>query len=124
MHSPQLSAWGAEASFDGIAHILCRLPLKPGTASANSTQGMGITIANLWPSIHLTVGAHCQTIHIDATKTRVPRLYSIKPYIAGSIDTIQYITLTTMAEQGVERMYHNCKTTLFMDEVDGALHAQ
>ncbi len=40
------------------------------------------------------------------------------------MDSIEYFTLTTHAEEWIERVYHDGKSLLLVDEVYSALHTQ
>src|SRR5262249_39834003 len=46
------------------------------------------------------------------------------PYVPRGMDAVHDWTLATMTEQPVQRMCDNCQATLFVDQIDAALHAQ
>ena len=85
---------------------------------------MGITVADLRPSIDITIGAHGYAIGADTTKAGVPRLDTVKPNIFAGEDAIQYLALTAMAKEGVERMRHDGQSSLFVHQLNGFFNAQ
>src|SRR5450755_2962602 len=85
---------------------------------------MGITVPHLCPTIDLAIYTHGNLIRSNATKTGIPGLNAVEPDLVIRVNAIQYLALTAMAEDGIERMGDNSQSTLLMNKVNGTLHAQ
>jgi len=85
---------------------------------------MRIAIPNLGPAIDLPIGTHGYTISVYAAEAGIPCFYTVQPHIITGIDSIQYLALTTHAENWVKWVYHNGKTSLLVYEVYTALHTK
>src|SRR5258708_22425924 len=98
IHAPQPSSRRAPASFNRRPYIQCAGSFELCVARSDRIQRVSIAIANLRPDINLPDDAHRHAIGIDATKTRVPCLHTVKPDITASVNAIQHLTPASTLE--------------------------
>src|ERR1700736_3980850 len=122
--APEPATGRALTGFNGVAHVLGGASFEPGAAPANGTERMGIAVAEFRPAVDFAVGAHGDTIGVDATETGIPGFYTIEPDILVGIDTIQHFALAAMAKNAIHRVGYDSQAALFMHQVDTAFYAQ